>query len=248
MRGITPIKGQDITMRVSIDLDEDTFNDIRRLSAKYGLREEELLENIIKAITKYGLLEQAGNEYARGSLEELGSSLYRLVRYGKILAGFLRSADEWFGGLCRDGFDLEDMDVIEDNHGIVFRFVATTSSKSLFDEAIIQLQHNNDVYLSYSRALEVKEDRDLELGIINECVEEYVETGELEELEDEIEECSDFCEANLYVSEDTVDPGTAYLRVNLYLSGWECIPSIKTIDNVFRRILECVEMRGARKT
>jgi len=159
-------------LKITIDLDEDTLEKIKGVSKKLNLHYDEIIKKIIEITLLSGCLELFYDKIEKNEKpsEFLERVIYRLYDYGKILDLFLQSADEWFGGLYRNKFILEDMGLVENYHGIWFNFTASRFSKIPIDEILLQLQNNNDVYIKYSTFIGVEDSDENSLEIANKCI------------------------------------------------------------------------------
>ena len=171
--------------------------------------------------------------------EYIKSRLFRLLDYGYTLEAFLKSVNDWFGGLYQKGFYLEDMDMLKDNEGILFNFVAGKSTDTVIDNVWLQLQRGGDVYLVYSTTIETNEPGREAAEEIKECIKKL--ENDISDIEDYVCDCPDTC--NLEVNTYTDDPEEymVNINVNIYLSDWRCIPDIELIDKLFKKIVTCYE-------
>ncbi|GEM_PF-5795799 len=226
-------------MKITIDLDENILERIKEVSKKLNLHDDEIIKKIIEATLLSGCLELFHDKIEKDEKPSkfLERIIYLSYDYGKTLDSFLRSADEWFGGLYRNKFILENMGLVENYHGIWFNFTASRFTKIPIDEILLQLQNNNDAYIKYSTFIEIDDPNENFLEIASKRIKKF--ENESIKIEEELGSCSDFYEVN--VKADYFDSDSITVDVNLYFSQWECIPKLGVIGRYFAKIKSCIE-------
>ncbi len=235
---------------ISTKVDEETYREFTEIARKLNISKSALLRILIKhfhvayrfigekhsdlnklytRLVEAGLKKDEAIYWLMNNLYDYGTSLRNIL---VELLKFLRS-DEI-------KLSLIDMDWLKDREGIWFHFVPTDFSKYIFNDMMFQIQKDWDGYAVYSMYLDEEEYRRELPNIVaklKKAINKLDEENWIEDVEDELMDCADHAEIYLDIDYDK-GLGSADLYLSIYVSEWECMPTIDRVNDMFREILE----------
>jgi len=248
------------TRSVYVRLPEDVVVKLDRLAESLGLSRSRLVRALLETFLSWNYAGYPEEEYRykelfeklikRGLEPESALRFIMLTRYnyawciGNIVEKLYR---DYFKTTEAD-LVLEDMDWLKDYEGIWFYFITTSVSKHLFDSLIFQIQKDWDGYaIVYKHFYE--EDYG---GGVREIVNRIrnainSQTGQelISEFEDLLYECADIAEFKVDVDYDELG-NEGVLSVEIYVSEWQCMPSLAKIDKLIRKLLEIAGVKASK--
>jgi len=245
---------------VHIRLPEDVVVKLDGLAESLGLSRSKLITVLLEGFLDWNY---GGYPEPRYRYEELFKKLIaRGLNPEKALRFIISTHNDYIWcigrileGLYRDyfktsetEFTLIDMDWLQDYEGIWFHFTPTGISKYIFDDLMFQIQKNWDGYLSVYKYFDEEEYGDKVREIVDKILDAInSEAGQtlISEFEDTLYECADIAEFNVDANYDEI-LNEGILSLKIYVSEWECIPSLMEIDKLIRKLLKIAGVKASR--
>jgi len=226
-----------------VRLSDEAYNELKKLSNLLGLNASEIVNSLVHAASLYGRRLKDEIEVYERSIGVSKGEAWNIVIHGVLDKGFLMSSLSRYLLKMLEGedlgYDLEDCDWLKDFKGLWMSFVKLEGGSPWGHEVYIQLQRDGDAYVEYRSIVGFKGDlKDEEFDKIvyklKKALEELLEKDEeFSEAIMDIEDCGDLTEFKIDISADS---DMIAIEATVYTTDWECIPSLKLIEKMFRKI------------